>query len=344
MRTSSQVGYFVSGLAAIALLTTVQVDSANPTMNASTRLPKNATIRFPHVPLPQIAPVARKQFVDVARVNAAGGNATITSDTATNLVLVFGGDGRLNALLTLGLQSPQGITTDAAQSLYVANTGAQNVVVFEKPYTSITRTLQDADEYPVDVAVSKSGLVGVTNIFEPTGGFGGVTFYAKGSSTPCANVEDPFWQYLYFDSFDASGNLFVNGVDPVGRPTLGEISGGCNARTIRPLTTQNQLISPGGIQVKDGRILILDQASRAIYTYNPPVNGSLGAPIATTKVSETSHPTSIAMMAHEDNAWVVDAAFGFPVDEYRYPGGALLRRAFAQVALAGIAVNPAASP
>src|ERR1700730_14188048 len=103
-------------------------------------------------------------FVDAAAVNAPRGNQTIVSDSNTNTVSVYGADGRRHALLSTGLDQPEGITTDAAENLYVANAQLHNVVVYSKPYRSIGSTLDDPNEYPTDVAISNTGGVGVMNI------------------------------------------------------------------------------------------------------------------------------------------------------------------------------------
>jgi hypothetical protein len=359
MRKSSQLGYLLGGAIAFGLLTGCAGGGSAPALSNGRLLPPNTatrpaeggslgqimnvTLRLPRIPLP-FAPARPKGFVNIARVNAPRGNQTITSDIATSAVLVFGANGDLNAILVDGLVAPQGITTDAAETLYVANTLGQNVMVYRKPYSSVTTTLNDSDEYPVDAAVSNTGLVGVMNLVEPTGGFGSVSFYAKGSTSPCANVSSPYWARVYFGAFDASGDLFVDGLNPLGRVVVGEISGGCNARSIKTLKTSNKIISPGGVQVANGQLLIADQANKAIYAYALPSGGSLGSPTATTLLKPTSIPLGIAMVEGAQTVWVADGTYAANATEYTYPGGVVLKDAYAEFAIEGIAVNPAASP
>jgi hypothetical protein len=359
MRISSQVGYLLGGVIAVGLLAGCAGGGSAPARsNGQPLLPNTATrpaeggssgqilnagLRLSRVPLP-LAPGRPKGFVNVARVNGPRGNQTITSDIGTSAVLVFGWNGDLNAILVDGLVGPQGITTDAAETLYVANTLGQNVMVYRKPYSSVTTTLNDSDEYPVDAAVSTTGVVGVMNIGEPTGGFGSVSFYAKGSTSPCANVSSPYWARVFFGAFDASGDLFIDGVDPLGHVAVGEVLGGCKARSIKTLKTSNAIASPGGVQVADGHILIADQGNKAIYTYALPTGGSLGSPSRTTLLKPTSIPVGIAMIEGDRKVWVADATLAANATEYTYPAGVVLKDAYAQFVIEGIAVNPAARP
>src|SRR5580704_1283978 len=137
MRLSSHRGFWLSSAAA-ALLTgcsggsaqfaaanapviplghaghTVQTIGVNRDPSASV-LPRS--LWLPHVPLTQ-----PKGFVNVAGVNSLHGNQIIISEIAFNTVSVYGRNGQLHAILSIGLSEPQGLATDAAENLYVANT------------------------------------------------------------------------------------------------------------------------------------------------------------------------------------------------------------------------------
>jgi hypothetical protein len=263
---------------------------------------------------------------------------------------VFGPDGRLQKRLRTGLSQPQGLATDAAENLYVANTQLHQILVYAQPYGSPVLTLDDADEYPTGVAVSQSGVVGVTNIQSVAGTGGDINFYAKGATSPCASVTDPNWNGGYFGAFDAAGNLFIDGTDRSGNPLVGEVSGGCGATAITTLSVGNTLFNPGGVQVQNGNVLILDQVynsfSPVVYTYAPPSGGSLGSPIATTNLSAGIEMITFALTKDGGSLWIAhsDAAAGRI--KYSYPGGQFLT-SFNEPGLmtaVGIAVNPVASP
>jgi hypothetical protein len=280
-------------------------------------------------------------------VNALHGNQIIISEVAFNTVSIYGGDGQLNALLTIGLSEPQGLATDAAENLYVANTLNSNIVVYSKPYTSLGRTLNDAGQYPSGVAVSNIGLVGVTNVQSVAGGPGSVSFFPKRSTVACATVSDPNWGRVLFDAFDASGNLFIDGQDAVGNTLVGEVSGGCRARSITTLSVTNTILFPGGVQVQNGNILIDDQMVPAIYTYAHPSGGSLGLPAASTLLAAGTDPVTFAMMRPGTSLWAAsnfnqDGAGGY---KYTYPGGQSLKSITDGFLIAiGVAVNPATKP
>ncbi|MFY9739919.1 MAG: hypothetical protein WAK11_12855 [Candidatus Cybelea sp.] len=205
--------------------------------------------------------------------NASGADQVIVSDSGANIVSVFDGKGHLQTRLKKGVNGPFGLTTDSGGNLYVANTQGANVLVYSQPYKSVSLTLSEPGLYPLDVAVSKVGLVGVMAETAPAGP-GNVTFYKKGSTSACATVSDSNWNEVFSGAFDASGNLFVDGVSSEGNPLVGEVSGGCAATSITMLTVGNTMAGVAGVQVVHGNILILNQNyssfAPVIYTYAPP--------------------------------------------------------------------------
>jgi hypothetical protein len=305
----------------------------------------------------QVAPSNQAQVVQTTRVAQSDGvvspdsavaDQVIVSDTFAAAVSVFDAKGRLQTRLKKGISQPLGLTTDAAGNLYVANGGDSNVLVYSQPYKSAGLVLNEAGRYPTDVAVSKAGVVAVMNASLPSGP-GNVTFYPKGSATACANVSDPSWNEFYFGGFDASDDLFVDGFDREGNPIVGEISGGCAATSVAPLSVGNTLSGIGTVQVINGNILILAEAGSwapVVYTYAPPVSGSLGSPITTTKLSQGISTVSFAMIRNDRALWIVQSVVAYGRIKYTYPGGRFMK-SFKEPSLKnafGIAVNPAARP
>jgi hypothetical protein len=253
-----------------------------------------------------------------ADVDAAATAAIVVSDSGTNDVYAFSTKGKLVAKIT-GFSEPEGMAATKAGSFYVANTVASNVLLYENDYKTKIATLSDPSEYPIDVSYeATTGIVGVANV-SMSGGTGSVSFYAKGKTTPCVTVGNPAWESVYFDAFDSRGDLFVDGVGTSGKALVGEVVGGCQAKTIATLNVGSAILDPGGIQVtKADDIAILDGAS--IRTYKPPVKGSLGTPIATTELNGASSPVSFAFTSTGKDLWTADA--GLPgSEEYAYPAG-----------------------
>ena len=285
-------------------------------------------------------------FVDVARIKAPHGNSTFVTDAGTATVTVWGANGRLNAILFDGIGAdPKGLATDAAQNLYVANLNFGNVIVYAKPYTSIKATLDDAGQNTEDVAVDKTGLVGVTNYLTSFLAPGSVSFFAKNATQPCDNVTDPNWVYFFNDAFDGSGNLFIDGQTAAGATLVGEVSGGCKATSITTLSVGNTISYPGGVQVSDGNILIGDVTKQAIYTYAPPTGGSLGSPTVVTTLARAKLPVTFAI--EENGRYVRTADFAanrLDAGLYTYPKGAFVSKLADHLGAVAVAVYPPARP
>jgi len=191
-----------------------------------------------------------------------------------------------------GLSKPAGMTTDAAGNLYVTNYGAQGaqaVPVYAPPYNSGPYlTLSTPVGYlPYAVAVSRKGVVAVAIVC--TDGSCSiesfVSFFAKGSTTPCATISlanPPVMPYSV--AFDHTGNLFLVGQIGSG-PYMSEISGGCSATTVKPLTAGNS-DSLGGLFAvgvnQSNQVAVLDTDHGYLCTYNHPKHGSFGNPVYTT--------------------------------------------------------------
>jgi hypothetical protein len=322
MRTSSYLGFALRSAAAVALLAGCSAGGSQPPVAVA---PPDTNAKAPSA------------------------DQVIVSDSFANTVSVFDAKGRLQTRLEKGINAPLGLTTDSAGNLYVANSQDANVLVYSQPYKSVSLTLSEPGRYPLDVAVSKTGLVAVMNPTAPSGP-GNVTFYKKGSTSACANVSDSNWNEMSFGAFDASGNLFVDGVDRDGNPLVGELSGGCAAKSVTALSVGNTLSGVAGVQVVHGNILILNQNyatfTPEIYTYAPPSGGSLGSPIATTKLSAGIEMEGFAMTQDDRDLWIAHSDVAYGRIEYTYSGGRFVK-SFNEPGLEtayGIAVNPAASP
>jgi hypothetical protein len=322
MRTSSYLGFALRSAAAVALLAGCSAGGSQPPVAVA---PPDTNAKAPSA------------------------DQVIVSDSFANTVSVFDAKGRLQTRLEKGINAPLGLTTDSAGNLYVANSQDANVLVYSQPYKSVSLTLSEPGRYPLDVAVSKTGLVAVMNPTAPSGP-GNVTFYKKGSTSACANVSDSNWNEMSFGAFDASGNLFVDGVDRDGNPLVGELSGGCAAKSVTALSVGNTLSGVAGVQVVHGNILILNQNyatfTPEIYAYAPPSGGSLGSPIATTKLSAGIEMEGFAMTQDDRDLWIAHSDVAYGRIEYTYSGGRFVK-SFNEPGLEtayGIAVNPAASP
>lgn len=151
---------------------------------------------------------------------------------------------------------------------------------------------------------------------------------------------------LFQGAFDAVGNFYITGQDLNYNAIIGVIRGGCSATGLQVLSTANALGQYiYGIQVtRFGKLAIGDQSNKAIYTYNPPVNGALGKPIATTPL-----PADALFQF----AFTAKGAFVFvseqkEIAKYEFPGGGNPLQVFGQrqqlTSATGLVVAPPAQP
>ncbi len=319
MRNSTAVGCTLSAFAAIAILAGCSSGSWQTAAIPATTVPKSAV---------------KPSFIDP---DADGKPLIFVSVTeSSNYFVNIYQQRRKNNLVgqITDLAYAQGLATDINRNLYIADTYGPNVLVYPPPYDKVALTITAAtNQEPVGVAVSSQGLVAVTNFSTtPSSTLGTVTFYAKGMTKACATVSNSGLPRPVFDGFDAKGNLYVDGGPGFGSGTqIGEVTGGCNAKKIRLLSTNNTITAPGSIKVdKQGRIAILQQsiAPVVIYTYNPPKKGSLGAPVSTTPLTGLDYGLGFAFRASGADLYAADSS-GHAIDEYAYPAGGAAIKTFA---------------
>ncbi|HTA39748.1 MAG TPA: hypothetical protein VK760_11750, partial [Candidatus Acidoferrales bacterium] len=193
---------------------------------------------------------------------------------------------------------------------------------------------------------SSTGIVAVSNTINPTNdGNGSVTIYAKGASTPCVRLTNPDWREMGFDAFDKDGNVFVNGINVEQTKVLiGEISGGCKAKSIRNVTFSGALQSLGGMQIYNGKLLVLDPGGATLYTYAYKSLRALGAPAVRTTLPHLVEPVSFAMLKDSPALWITDE-YRSAVYQYKYPTGDFVKVLNnGIIAPFGVAVNPAQTP
>jgi hypothetical protein len=345
MPIPSRLEYVVSGTLALALLAGCSgagVPAAGsafsqPSVGAQSasvgpQISQSSSVLRPGVPelhsnVPATAFVSNE-------INAKGGASIIVSDASDNVVDIFNAAGKQTAQLT-GFSQPQGLALDTAGNLYVADTGNSRIQVYAAGFKGTPTTINDPGQSPASVAIDSKGNLGVTNILTTTSGPGSVSFFNKGG-TLLMTLSNVDFAKVIFDAFDDKGNLYIDGTNSSGAFVAGEVVGGVSGNSISILATGNSVGYPGGIAISSkGKIAVDDQENVTIFTYNAPVKGSLGMPIATTPLTGAGDPISFAFTRTNKRIWVADAAspdsaasaprppkvLVSSADKYRYPKG-----------------------
>ena len=336
MPIPSRLEHVLKGTVALALLAGCSgggagVPAAGSAASLQSAGAQSSSVLRPGVPelhssLPATAFVSNE-------INAKGGASIIVSDSSENVVDIFNTARRQTAQLT-GFSQPQGLALDTAGNLYVADTGNGRIQVYAAGFKGTPTTINDPGESPASVAVNSNGNLAVANILTTSGGSGSVSFFNKGG-TLLSTLSSANFAKVFFDAFDGKGNLYIDGTNASGAFVAGEVVGGVTGNAISILTTGNSVGFPGGIAISSkGKIALDDQQNVTIFTYNAPVNGSLGMPIATTPLTGAGDPISFAFTRTNTNIWVADAAA--PVkpnkflvssaDKYRYAKGGASRK------------------
>jgi hypothetical protein len=281
---------------------------------------------------------------------AAGKSLIFVSDAANGVINIYAQAGKNQKSVgqITGLTEPQGITTDEKGDLYVANTNSSNVLVYAPPYTGKPElTITDTREFPAAVAVSRTGVVAVTNICNaPTCllSTGNVAIYAKGATKSCATVSDNAFNFarVMFAAFDKRGDLYIDGLNGGYQTSFGLVSGGCGATSITSITPVYTVGFPGGIQIdKAGRIAFADPSRQQVATFDPPVNDTFGAPVTTTPLTGAISPLGFALLASGKALYVADSGGPGLAEEYQYTAGG---SAINTIAVGGQPIGVAVTP
>jgi hypothetical protein len=277
-------------------------------------------------------------------------STTLIFGSYGNSVSWWNPEGQIQGTIS-GLSSPQGLDTDLDSKLYVANGGASNILIYAAPYTGEpTTTLSDPGYFPAGVAEFNNGVyVAVTNVISNSGGAGNLVLFKNNELV--ATITNSTFKYYNFCAWDSDGNLYVVGQTSSRGSVIGEVpEANKGKKTLNVLTTDNSITLPGGIQVThEGLIAIVDQGSGSgstIYTYNAPVDGSLGTPASTTSLTGSRDILGFAFLSSDKDVWAADSAnTAFAFAEWGYPaGGSRVKSVKTSGGGVGVAVVPRQAP
>lgn len=111
-----------------------------------------------------------------------------------------------------GFSFPEGECSDASGNIWIANTGASQMLLYTRTGT-LVKTLSVPNEFPAGCSVNKSNNdLAVTNIESVSGGAGSVMVFKNGSGSGTTYTAPSLYLY-FFAGYDDSGNLFFDGMD-----------------------------------------------------------------------------------------------------------------------------------
>jgi hypothetical protein len=209
------------------------------------------------------------------------------SDPGTNSVQIFTVGGGLVQTLPR-LNQPQGECVDNAGNVYITNKGARNVLEYAHGGTSPIKTLDDSGQLPVGCAV-RGPTVAVANL-KPTGpGYGSISVYVGGVTTPTAIYSNP----TVFDQINFVGykgtTLFIVGTLPTGGGyQFGKMlpSGTISALTING-GAFGQPSAPGGVQYPPSANYVALGSTASPYIYHVSIGATSATTIGKTTLSGT---------------------------------------------------------
>ncbi len=132
------------------------------------------------------------------------------SDRTNNLIDVFDRGGHLQYTVTRDLNEPAGLFVDAQHNLWVANPGANDVLVFPPGSMDPARILNDTNQ-PNDVAVCGDGTAFVADSLNQ----GGVAVYPPARKNPTRRLtsqQSGAGGLEFYVTCDAAGNIFATGL------------------------------------------------------------------------------------------------------------------------------------
>ena len=253
--------------------------------------------------------------VSQATREAAGSDLVYLSNEKTNQVDFFSypQGKKLGAVTELG--QPRSECADKAGNVWIDDIQGYDVVEYAHGGTAPITAISTSGP-PQGCAINpKNGDLAVT------GGVGGIVLSVFHQS------EHGIWRdartYTYaamqkpkYCSFDAHGNLFVDGTGPKGSGfVLAELANGASA--LAPVAVSQQIAAPGQVQWDGQYLAIGDSGAVPSMIYQFSISGGTASEVGSTTLSSTSN---IAQFWIQGSA-VVGPDRGGSVGFYPYPAG-----------------------
>ncbi len=251
---------------------------------------------------------------------ARRGDLLYVADTETSDVYVFSyPKGRLKGTIA-GLSVPAGECVDATGDVFVANTGASNVLEFAHGGTNPIATLKDPGFFPVGCSVDPvTGNLAVTNFSTTGSAQGDVVIYKHAKGRPTGRFADPNMFGPLLCGYDGSGNLFVDGLTQASAFVFDELRS--HGRALKSVALDQNIQSAGGVQWDGTYVAVGDQATNTIYRFA--ISGRTGTLAGSTQLGGASQ---VFQFWIEGPNVVGPDAENADVGIWKYPAGGTARK------------------
>ncbi len=236
--------------------------------------------------------------------------------------------GALVGTLT-GFLAPSGLCSDARGDVFVTDTPALQIYEFRHGGKKPIASLGDFGYYPNSCSVDPStGNLAVVNYASsPSFGPGSVSVFPDASGRPTV-YSDPNIREYFFGTYDAHGNLFVNGTNYGSTESdYAELPQGSGQFT--DITLNKTIGYPGGLQWDGSSLAVQDASKDVVYRVN--VSGSHGTVAGATHF-RIDHSTLLAQFAIQGRTIVLPYSVRSrrlkKMGLWRYPAGGAPTKTF----------------
>ena len=178
-----------------------------------------------------------------------------------------------------GFSGPAGLCSDSKGDVYITDTQSEHIYEYKHGGKTPIATINDFGFYPEGCSVDPTtGNLAVANYNGLQASAGSVAIYTNPSGPPTGYVDNDFFLY-FFCSYDAKGNLYVDGVNNgTTASELGILKKG--GSTLNTIVVDKTIVYPGAVQW-DGKDVAIEDVSDDVL-YRVKVSGLSGKVVGTT--------------------------------------------------------------
>jgi len=216
-----------------------------------------------------------------------------------------------------GFSEPQGMCSDKAGDVFVANTSNSTIDEYAGNGTFM-QALSDPGEFPAGCSVDpSSGTLAVSNIISTSGGAGGISLYEHASGKPRQLTDPNMFEVFFLAYYGRTGKLYYSGFN---NSFDGAMSSYVDGK-FKPFVASGLTFSfPGSVSWADKTksLAIYGQGAAGSAFYHVKANGSV---TGSTTLSCPSGDCDVVQATVKGHYIVAPDAGSLDAGLYRYPAG-----------------------